>query len=255
MPEPVRVITRSLASTEERLAAVCLYRQAFGLAETNPAMTPKLLTALQRHGGSAVGAFDDAGSLVGFAYGFVGLDGGVAYHHSQATVVDPRLQGRGVGRELKRAQAQVALANGVDAMRWAYDPMQARNAHFNLDVLGARGRWFHRDYYGMSDDVGPTDRVVVDWVLREPGYPRDPEPDPPCPAPACGEAVRDGDQVWLAVPAHWNHLVRRDPGRAARLRDRIAGQLERLLVDNGALVSCRRAGEDVAVYRIARARP
>jgi predicted GNAT superfamily acetyltransferase len=251
MPEPVRATTRPLATADERLAAVRLYREVFGLTETDPTITPKLLCALQRHGGSAVGAFDDAGLLVGFTYGFVGLDGAVAYHHSQAAVVDPRLQGRGVGRELKRAQGQVALATGVEFMRWAYDPMQARNAHFNLDVLGARGRWFHRDYYGMSEDLGPSDRIVVDWALPQPVQNHDSEPALPSPAPAWGETAGDGDQVWLAIPAHWSRLVHWNPPRAASLRDRVAGQLERLLVDGRALVSCRRVGEDTAVYRIA----
>lgn len=253
MPESVKVTARPFASTEERLAAVRLYRQAFGLSETNPAMTPKLLTALQRHGGSAVGAFDETGTLVGFTYGFVGLDGAVAYHHSQAAVVAPGLQGRGVGRELKWAQAQVALAHGMESMRWAYDPMRARNAHFNLDVLGAVGRWFHRDYYAMSDDVGPTDRVMVEWALRSSGDDRPAEPLPPSPVPAWGETARDGDQIWLAVPASWDLLARTDSDRAARLRDRVADQLERLLVDGAALVSCRRVSGDVAVYRIDRA--
>lgn len=250
MPESVKVTTRPLASTDERLAAVRLYREAFGLSETDPAMGPKLLTALQRHGGSAVGAFDETGRLVGFTYGFVGLDGPVAYHHSQAAVVAPGLQGRGIGRELKRAQARVARSHGMTSMRWAYDPMQARNAHFNLDVLGARGRWFHRDYYGMSDDAGPTDRVVVDWALGGTGDDRPAEPLPPNATPAWGETVRDGRRTWLAVPASWSLLVRTDPDRAVRLRERVADQLERLLVDGAGLVSCRLAGEDVAVYRV-----
>jgi len=256
MSHPVTITTRPLASVEERLAAVRLYREVFGLPETDPAITPKLLAALQRNGGSAVGAFDDSERLVGFTYGFVGLDDQVVYHHSQAAVVDPRLHGRGVGRELKRAQGRMALATGVERMRWAYDPMQARNAHFNLDVLGARGRWFHRDYYGMSQDAGPSDRVVVEWPLREPTPLREPvqgrdaEPALPSPPPAWGATTRDGGHVWLAIPANWSNLVRLDPDHAASLRHRVAGHLERLLAGGRALVSCRRTDEDTAVYRI-----
>ena len=56
----------------------------------------------------------------------------------------------------------------MSRMRWTYDPAQIRNAHFNLDVLGARGRWFAPDMYGPG-----TDRVVVEWDLTrdEPATP------------------------------------------------------------------------------------
>ena len=69
-------------------------------------------------------------------------------------------QGHGLGRLLKHAQREVALGHGMTRMRWTYDPFEIRNAHFNLDVLGARGRWFAPDMYGPG-----TDRVVVEWDL------------------------------------------------------------------------------------------
>ncbi|MGH8965321.1 MAG: GNAT family N-acetyltransferase, partial [Actinomycetes bacterium] len=190
------ITTRPLATTAERLAAVRLYRAVFGLPGDDPAFTPKLLSALQESGGSALGAFDDDGRLVGFTYGFVGLDAGTPYHYSQTAAVDPSAQGRGVGRQLKRAQAEIARRTGVATMRWAYDPLQARNAHFNLDVLGATGRWFRRDYYGLRDHNGRTDRVIVEWQLGAP----EPAAVPPLPReiPYWG---RCADETWLAVPA------------------------------------------------------
>ncbi len=252
MPSTVTVTARTLVAAEERDAAARLYRQVFGLADTDAAMTPKLLAALQHHGGSAVGAFDGDDELIGFAYGFVGLDDHGAYHHSQAAVVAPAHQGRGIGRELKLAQAEVARSTGVGSMRWAYDPMHARNAHFNLDVLGATGRWFHRDYYGMNDELGRTDRVLVEWPVQgqEPALRTTHELAVPQPVPAWSEVVRDGADTWLAIPADWNHLAHHDPERAATLRNRTADQLESLLTQGRALVSCARASEATAVYRI-----
>jgi predicted GNAT superfamily acetyltransferase len=240
------ITTRPLATTAERLAAVRLYRTVFGLPDDDPAFTPKLLGALQRTGGSAVGAFDEDGHLLGFTYGFAGLDGGAPYHYSQTAAIDPRAQGRGVGRQLKRAQARVARSTGVRTMRWAYDPLQARNAHFNLDVLGAAGRWFHRDYYDMQDRNGRTDRVIVEWALDEPA----PGAVPPLPrtVPDWGRCHADGAVSWLAIPAEGDELRRMEPARAVELRDRVADELTRLLGGGSALLSCRRVDARTALY-------
>jgi predicted GNAT superfamily acetyltransferase len=245
---------RSLASAAERDAAVRLYREVFGLPETDPAVTPKLLCTLQRNGGSAVGAFDATGRLVGFTYGFVGLDGGAPFHHSQAAVVAASAQGHGVGRQLKRAQAEVARDTGVHAMRWIYDPMQARNAHFNLDVLGATGRAFHRNYFQLPDAADRPDRVVVEWPLAPDHRPAGPVA-PPLQVPVWGHTREEHGDAWLAVPADWSRLRRTDPGRAAAVRDAVAGQLDRLLDGDRVLLSCRRIDADTALYRVGAGTP
>lgn len=240
------ITTRPLATTVERLAAVRLYREVFGLPGDDPAFTPKLLSALQHTGGSAVGAFDEDDRLVGFTYGFVGLDGGTAYHYSQTAAVDPAAQGRGVGRQLKRAQAEMARRARVRTMRWAYDPLQARNAHFNLDVLGAAGRWFHRDYYDMQDHNGRTDRVVVEWDLDAPT--RAPVPPLPRDVPEWGRCRHDGDVGWFAVPASGDELRRMKPDDALELRDLVADELSRILGPGRVLLSCRRVDDRTALY-------
>jgi predicted GNAT superfamily acetyltransferase len=240
------ITTRSLATAAERLAAVRLYRAVFGLPDGDPAFTPKLLAAMQRNGGSALGAFDEDGRLVGFTYGFVGLDDGGPYHYSQTAAVDPRAQGRGVGRRLKRAQAEVALRTGVRTMRWSYDPLQARNAHFNLDVLGATGRWFHRDCYDMDDRYGRTDRVVVEWRLA--GDAPAAAPALPGTVPRWGRSHVEGGRTWLAIPADGDELLRMEPADVAALRDLVADELTRLLDAGLVLRSCRRVDARTALY-------
>jgi predicted GNAT superfamily acetyltransferase len=146
--------------------ACALYRDVLGHGEPGMELNPRLLSALVRNGGSAVGLVEGE-RLVAFAYGVHAHDADGDYHYSQSAAVAPDHQGLGLGRRLKQAQADVVRTGGVTTMRWAYDPVLGRNAHFNLDVLGARARWFVDDFYFRPG----TDRVVVEWDLRGPPRP------------------------------------------------------------------------------------
>ena len=150
----------SLTTPARYAEAATLYREVFGYQDPDYALNPRLLGALTSNGGSVVGVLDATDRLVAFAYGFCGTDRRGFYHYSQSAVVAADQQGQGLGRLLKRAQREVALGHGMTRMRWTYDPFEIRNAHFNLDVLGARGRWYAPDMYGPG-----TDRVVVEWDL------------------------------------------------------------------------------------------
>lgn len=155
---------RVLETFESRADAAQLYRTVFDYGREDFSVSPHLLRSLIDNGGSALGAFDETGRIVGFCYGFGAGDGDRRYHYSQATVIALDVQARGLGRRLKRAQADVARASGASAMRWSYDPYLARNAHFNLSSLGARGIRFFTDYYDQPD----TDRLIVEWDLTSP---------------------------------------------------------------------------------------
>jgi predicted GNAT superfamily acetyltransferase len=249
---PGRLTVRPLDQPAEMRASVELYRDVLELRATDPAVSPRLLFALRRNGGSVIGAFDGQ-RLVGFAYGFLGKDAdtGELYHYSQAAVVDRQVQGRGVGRALKLGQRAYVLDTGVTRMRWSYDPIRAGNAHFNLDVLGARARWFVRSLYGVDDmgrDLGqPSDRLIVEWNLLA-------EPSPPAvdhvPAriPGWGEVGPDGGDLLLSIPRGWPV----DAGRAdpATLRARVSSALERAVDEGYVAVSCRTSSRDSAYYRL-----
>ena len=203
---PGKLTVRPLDQPAEMRASVALYRDVLELNPTDPAVSPRLLFALRRNGGSVIGAFDGE-RLIGFAYGFIGkdADSGEVYHYSQAAVVDRHSQGRGVGRALKQAQRAYVLDTGVTRMRWSYDPIRAGNAHFNLDVLGARARWFVHSLYGVDDmgrDLGqPSDRLIVEWDLLN-------EPSPPAAdrnpgVLVWGEVARDGADLLVGLPRNW----------------------------------------------------
>ena len=231
MPLSPPITVRSLTTAAEMRAGVEVYRAAFALSATDPAVSPRLLAALARNAGSVIGAF--AGDeLVGFTYGFLGSDTETVYHYSQVAAVLPGWQGRGVGRTLKLSQRDYVLSTGVTVMRWAFDPVRTHNAHFNFDVLGATGRWFTRDLYGVEDsgrDPGMrTDRLIVEWDLVCDG-PRD-LPRPPHTGwgevrgrqtATCCSACRGTGTPWST----------RDRDAAHGLRDDLAAEMTRLTGD------------------------
>jgi predicted GNAT superfamily acetyltransferase len=112
--------------------------------------------------------------LIGFAFAFLGRLGGQLVLWSQLTGVHPAHQSTGVGRLLKLEQRRRAREMGLEAVAWAFDPLQAANAAFNLGVLGATARHYEVDMYGSRTDalnVGlATDRLIAEWETSgEPG--------------------------------------------------------------------------------------
>jgi predicted GNAT superfamily acetyltransferase len=77
-----------------------------------------------------------------------------------------------VGRQLKLRQRDDALARGIDLIEWTFDPLELKNAYFNVEKLGAIVRRYIRNEYGVSSSALhgglPTDRCVAEWWIREP---------------------------------------------------------------------------------------
>ena len=131
-----------------------------------------LLVTFAHNGGMAAGAF--AGDeLVGFVYGFPGLDTTTdpprLKHCSHQLGVHPDHAGAGLGFALKRLQWAFVRGQGIERITWTYDPLLARNAQLNFAKLGAVCNTYVRNLYGeMQDDLNaglPSDRFQVDlWV-------------------------------------------------------------------------------------------
>lgn len=242
-------MVRELSNYGELKQACQLYRGVFGYAGEDESLNPRMLSSLLKHSGSVVGAVDPSGTVLAFAYGWTAAETGEKahiYHFSQAAVVSSVLQGQGVGRSLKRVQAAMASRSGAERMRWTYDPLLARNAHFNLDVLGASGRWYTPDAQGLPG----TDRITVEWQFGNAGDSRTSGPadhdaaeglTAAAPPPlTVGELRQDDDGAHLGLPA----AKPVDPDLAAGLRSQISG-----LFDQGyAAISCLRADPHTAVY-------
>jgi predicted GNAT superfamily acetyltransferase len=124
-------------------------------------------------GGQVIGAFDDAqpagSTIIGFAMSLPGFRAGRPYLHSHMLAVLPEYRNAGLGRRLKLAQRDDALARGIDLMEWTFDPLEIKNAHLNIARLGAIARRYRRDFYGPSTSPLqgglPTDRLVAEWWL------------------------------------------------------------------------------------------
>ena len=129
----------------------------------------RVFIVADRIGGQVIGAFD-RDVLVGFAMALPGYRDGKPYLHSHMLAVLPEYRNAGLGRRLKLAQRDDALARGIDRMEWTFDPLEIKNAHLNIARLGAVVRRYIRDFYGPTTSplqAGlPTDRLVAEWWLR-----------------------------------------------------------------------------------------
>lgn len=253
------VVVRDVRGATEMAACERLYGEVMGLRPGDGSINPRLLTALQANSGYVLGAFTGE-TVVGFAYSFLACDrmpeGTVRefYQYSQLTVVARARQGQGVGRQLKNAQRDRCLADGITRMRWAFDPVKTRNAHFNLDVLGARIVDLVPSMYG-SDGFGAdfdeeTDRCIAEWNLERDASGTRSARIFRHPLLVAGAGLRDGGDLLIAMPVCWSRY-RGEFGRsgAVELRSRLREQF-RTAIDEGLVgVSCTRIDDNVAVYR------
>jgi len=164
------IAVRACEGLEEFRACVALEREIWGEADLE--VVPDTVFVVAEHtGGQILGAFD-GGRLVGFTLALPGLRNGAAYLHSHMTGVAAAYRDRGVGRMLKLFQRQEALTRDIRLIEWTFDPLEMRNAHFNLNRLGAIARRYLPNLYGITSSPLhrglATDRLVAEWYLDSP---------------------------------------------------------------------------------------
>jgi predicted GNAT superfamily acetyltransferase len=235
------VTVRELSGIAEMTAATILWDSIWARADAGHEADPSLMVALSHAGGYLSAAFE-GDVMIGASLGFWGSPGYAALH-SHITGVLPGYAGRGVGAAIKHHQRDWVLERGGTAITWTYDPLVSRNAHFNLNRLGARPERYLFDVYGeLTDDLNrgdPSDRLLVRWTLTEPPVPASGRPAAPLlaghdGAPVVGLSLDDMDPetpLSVAVPDDIAVLRRQDPSTATlwrvAVREALAPLVER----------------------------
>ena len=161
------ILVRPLHTLDEFRRCVQIAREVWGDSDldTEPYVT---LVIANHTGGQVLGAFD-GDLMVGFTKAYVGLHDRTPYLHSHMTGVLPSHRDRRVGRYLKLFQREDALRRGIRLVEWTFDPLETKNAHFNINRLGAICRRYIPNFYGITTSPLhrglPTDRLLVEWHL------------------------------------------------------------------------------------------
>jgi predicted GNAT superfamily acetyltransferase len=223
------ILVRPLEQIEEMKIGVDLQRQIWGYGEID-IVPDQMFIVARESGGQVIGAFYN-GKPVGFALAFVGVHDGTAHLHSHMVGVLPEYRDFGVGRLLKLRQREDAIARGFALIEWTFDPLQLKNAHFNLARLGAIVRRYRPNLYGRTSSPLhsglPTDRLVAEWWIRS----------------ARVEAMLAGKKTephlqrgLIAIPASIRQICNESPEQAEEIQSRVREQFQRHLAEGHAAV-------------------
>jgi predicted GNAT superfamily acetyltransferase len=129
----------------------------------------RMFVVAEKVGGQIIGAFE-GDSLVGYVFSVPGVHAGHPYLHSHMLAVHEAFRNHGIGRLLKLAQRDDAIAGGFELIEWTFDPLEIKNAWLNIVKLGAIARRYYVNHYGHTSSVLhqglPTDRLVAEWWLK-----------------------------------------------------------------------------------------
>src|SRR5579871_201312 len=164
------LLIRPCESQEDVRLCIDLQRSIWGVSDVD--LVPAHIYFVARETGGQVYLAFDQNRAIAFALAFSAERDHQRYLHSHMVGVLPELQNHGVGRMLKLRQREEALAAGITRIEWTFDPLELRNAYFNIVRLGAIVRRSIADCYGESSSVLhrglPTDRLVAEWRLDSP---------------------------------------------------------------------------------------
>jgi len=239
------LIVRALHTPAEMDEAVALQKRIWGFEDVD-LLPARLFIVATKIGGQAFGAYDGA-RMVGYCLAIPGLKPtGRYYLHSHMLGVLAEYRDKGAGKSLKLAQRDDALARGVELMEWTFDPLQIKNAFFNMERLGCVVRRFVRNQYGITssrfDQGMPTDRCTAEWWLKHPRVTATLAGTPP-PRPAIERRI----EVPLAFP-EWR---RSDPKRARETQASISDAFDESFAEGLAVVGVER-GDEAGTYLLGR---
>jgi predicted GNAT superfamily acetyltransferase len=161
---------RPLSEIAEYQRCVELQREAWGVADID-VIPVRMFVTQTRIGGLVLGAFDND-RIVGFLNAMPGIRDRTPYWYSQMLAVAKDYWNSGVGSQLKLAQRDHARRRGLRLIEWTYDPLESKNAYFNIHRLGAIVRRYYVNVYGVTTSQLQqgleSDRVIAEWWIDEP---------------------------------------------------------------------------------------
>ncbi len=211
---------RTLAAHAEFREALRLQKEIWGFEDVE-LLPLRLFVVASKIGGQVLGAFEGA-RMIGFCLAIPGLKpSGASYLHSHMLGVLPEYRDHGVGRRLKLAQRDEALARGITLIEWTFDPLEIKNAFFNVERLGAIVRRYVQNQYGTTSSPLhgglPTDRCIAEWWI----------------AGARARAIVAGQpfprnlvEARVAIPSDIAAIRSSDPKRAREIQQKASEELQ-----------------------------
>lgn len=209
-----------LRKHEEFAEVVRLQQEIWGFEDVE-LLPLRLFVVADKIGGQVLGAFD-AGCMVAFCLCIPGLKpGGKFYLHSHMLGVLPEYRNTGLGRRMKLTQRQYAIAQAVDLIEWTFDPLEIRNAFFNIERLGAIVRRYVPNQYGTTTSHLhgglPTDRLVAEWWIESPRV------QAFCDGQPFQRSMTDAQ---IMIPANIGYLREHDGTRAREIQADVGRQFQ-----------------------------
>src|SRR5580698_2520794 len=232
---------RKLTDREDLKAVVKLQRQIWGFEDVD--LIPlRLFVVASKIGGQVYGAFDGS-QLIGFCMSIPGLKpGGKTYLHSHMLGVLAEYRNTGVGRTLKLVQRDDALLRGIDLIEWTFDPLELKNAFFNMERLGAVVRRYVPNQYGTTSSPLhgglPTDRCIAEWWISSPRVRAVLEGQP---------FERSPGEVRVAIPSDIQTIRAKDSACARDIQQKASEQF-RAAFDRGLAVIGFEKSEQAGTY-------
>ena len=114
-----------------------------------------------------------AREMVGFCFAIPGVKtGGRPTCTATCWACCREYHNAGIGRRLKLGSAKRRSSRGITLIEWTFDPLELKNAFFNIERLGAIVRRYSENQYGVTASPLhgglPTDRCIAEWWLDSP---------------------------------------------------------------------------------------
>jgi predicted GNAT superfamily acetyltransferase len=231
------ITIRQLTQYQEFVEAVALQKTIWGFDEID-LLPVRLFVTASKIGGHSFGAYD-GDRMVGFCVAIPGIKPGAkSYLHSHMLGVMKEYRDAGLGRKLKLAQRDDAIKQGIDLIEWTFDPLEIKNAFFNIERLGAIVRRFVLNQYGTTSsplNAGlPTDRCTAEWWL---------EGDRVMALLAGGKMPRQEIAARISITNDIYNIKATDFTRAREIQKRVADQFLEYFAKDLAVTGFERSAE------------